>query len=183
MIVRSEVVIYEVANPANYDLAPAALIPDDPAYGSAALPDDFDEALYEWSPDALAMVPNIAGIRARRWAVVRAARDAAQDGGCPTPLGRVDTDAESRGKISGSVQMAMIAMQAGEPFELAWTMQDNSTVIHDGPGMVAMGVAVGRHVAACHAEGLVRRAAIDAADTPADIEAVPAEGGWPGAAG
>lgn len=120
-------------------------------------------------------------LRTWRWNAVRAARDRAQEGGCPTALGRVDTDEASRGKISGSVQLAMIAQAAGQPFQIAWTMQDNATAVHDAPAMIAMGVAVGRHVAACHAEGLARRAAIDAATDAAGVAAVPIEGGWPGA--
>lgn len=158
-------------------LAPA----DDGPLTWKPLPEGYEDGLYVWDQSRRAFVLNIDTVRVRRWAAVRAARDAAQDGGCPTPLGRVDTDAESRGKISGSVQMAMLAQMGGQPFTVAWTMQDNTTAIHDASAMIAMGVAVGQHVAACHAEALTRRAAIDAAADADAIAAVPVEGGWPGA--
>lgn len=143
-----------------------------------ALPDDWDERPYRLNGSTF--VVDLAAIRMTRWLAVRTARDVAQDSGCPSPLGRVDTDLESRGKISGSVQMAMIAQAAGAPFEIAWTMQDNTTVVHDAPAMIAMGVAVGQHVAACHAEALSRRTLIEQAADEASILAVPVEGGWPG---
>jgi len=125
--------------------------------------------------------PDLPDMRARRWRKVKAARDAAEWSGCTTQLGRVDTDPDSQRKVSGSVQMAMIAQAAGVPFDLAWTMQDNRSVMHDADAMIGMGVAVGRHVAACHAVALAKRAVIDAADTAEAIAAVDIEGGWPDA--
>lgn len=124
-------------------------------------------------------VPDLDALRAARWVRVKAARDAAEWGGCATALGRVDTDRDSQRKISGSVQMAQIALGAGEPFSVDWTMLDNSVATHDGPAMIAMGIAVGRHVATCHEVAVGKRAAIEAGDDVAAIEAVEIEAGWP----
>lgn len=126
-----------------------------------------------------AWVADLDVLRARRWVAVRAARDRVQLSDCVTPLGRVDTDAASQLKISGAVQMAMIAQAAGAPFSIEWTMHDNSPVTHDAAQMIAMGVAVGQHVAACHEVAVMKRTAIEAAASEADIEAVEVDSGWP----
>ncbi len=140
---------------------------------------------WRWSADhgflPIVVETPIAEVRAARWAEVRAQRDSQQRSGCMTPLGRVDTDGDSQLKIAGSVQMAMIAQAAGQPFSIEWTMQDNSTVTHDAAAMITMGIAVGRHIAACHEAALLKRAAIDVAGDVAAIAAVPVEGGWPDA--
>lgn len=126
-----------------------------------------------------AWVDDLDALRAARWERVKARRDQAEWAGCDTALGRVDTDPDSQRKTGGAVQMAMIAQAAGAPFSIDWTMQDNSTVSHDAPAMIAMGIAVGQHVAACHEAALGKRAAIDAASTAEDIAAVDIESGWP----
>lgn len=137
-----------------------------------AAEETFDSATGTWSPDLTVM-------RDRRWGAVKARRDQAEWSGCNTALGRVDSDPDSQRKTGGAVQMAMIAQAAGAPFSIDWTMQDNSTVAHDAAAMIAMGVAVGQHVAACHEAALAKRTAIDAASTAAAIEAVEVETGWP----
>lgn len=118
-------------------------------------------------------------LRAGIWQMVRRARDRAECWGCATALGRADTDADSQRKVSGAVQLAMIAQAADQPFSVSWTMQDNSAVDHDASAMIALGVAVGQHVMACHAVALGKRAAIDAAEDAASILAVDPLTGWP----
>lgn len=117
--------------------------------------------------------------KARRIAEVKLKRDAVEWAGCDTALGRVDSDPDSQRKVGGAVQMAMIAQAAGAPFSIDWTMQDNATVTHDAAAMIAMGIAVGQHVAACHEAALVKRAAIEAATTVEDVAAIDIETGWP----
>lgn len=129
-----------------------------------------------------AWVQDLDPARHRAWAAVKAARDHAEWGGCDTPLGRVDTDPDSQRKISGAVQMAMIAAAAGEAFALDWTMGNNLAVSHDAAAMIALGIAVGQHVAVCHAVATGKRAAIAAANDAEAIEAVDIETGWPPAA-
>ena len=122
---------------------------------------------------------DLATARAKRWSRAKTHRDRAEWAGCETPLGRVDTTPASELKISGAVQLAVIAEAAGEPFSIPWTMADDSTVVHDAAAMIAMGVAVGEHVAACHAHALVLRTAIEAAETVEDVLAVDTDTGWP----
>lgn len=118
--------------------------------------------------------------KAEKWAAVKMRRDTAEQGGCVAPLGRVDTDPDSQRKISGAVQMAMIAQAAGQLFEIVWTMQDNSEAVHDAAAMLEMGVAVGTHVAACHAVARALWEQIEAAADDAALEAIDVGAGWPG---
>ncbi|MBB6503221.1 hypothetical protein F4693_000170 [Sphingomonas endophytica] len=142
--------------------------------------DTVEPGTWRWDGSALiAIAPTIEALRSACWEAVKARRQAAEDGGCASPLGAVDTDQESRLKVSGAVQMAMIAQAANQPFTVDWTMHDDSVVKHDAAAMIAMGLAVGRHIAACHAVALAKRAAIDAAVNAADIAAVEVDHGWP----
>lgn len=180
MTVTSALAVFREVDGGLEYLAPAGHVP---ASGLAAvdLPADFVEDRWRWETAARAFVVDLDALRAERWTLVKAARDRAEWGGCTTGLGRMDTDPDSQRKLSGAVQMAMIAQAAGTAFAIDWTMQDNSSVVHDALAMIAAGVAVGQHVAACHAAALVKRAEIDAADSAAAIEAVDTDGGWPDA--
>lgn len=141
----------------------------------------------EWSWEAggfariIPPAPSIADRRAVVWETVRAARDHAEWWGCSTPLGRADTDPASQRKVAGAVQLAMIAQASGSPFSIDWTMQDNRSVAHDAASMIRLGVAVGQHVAACHAVALAKRSAIEAAADAESLAAIDAAGGWPDA--
>lgn len=178
-LIVSEIAVYRIADGELEYLAPASLAPIDDALSTTALPGGYNERDWRWDLETRQMVPNLDGLRARRWDDVKARRDQAEWAGCATPLGRVDTDPDSQRKAGGAVQMAMIAQAAGTTFALDWTMQDNSTVTHDAPAMIAMGVAIGQHVAACHEAALAKRGAIDAAATADEIASVGLDDGWP----
>ena len=113
---------------------------------------------------------------------VKTKRDRIEAGGCQTPLGkRAQTDADSQRKISGLVTMAMLAKQAGADFAVGFTFADNATVTLDADQMIALGVTVGRHVAACHAVAIKKRDLIADATTVGDMLTVDIDTGWPGA--
>jgi hypothetical protein len=150
-------------------------------------PADCRERPYRLSDDGTAIEPDIASARAARWDAVKAKRFAVEDGGCPTPHGSMDSDPESRLKLTGAVTMAVLAAQAGAPFSVDWTMRDNSTVAHDGPAIIAAGMAMGNHVATAHAVATALRGQIEACDSFAALDAIdieaapwPSNGGGPG---
>lgn len=105
--------------------------------------------------------------------------DAAMLGGCDTPLGRVQTDTKSQGLINGASSMALMAKMSGAPFSIVWTMADNTNVEHDVDQMLALGVAVGQFMNACHQHLIALRAAIGAAEDTETLDAIDLEGGWP----
>ncbi len=121
--------------------------------------------------------------KVRAWAAVKAARNAAASGGCETPLGRVDTTNASRVLITGAVQMAQLAQATGQPYSVDWTMADNGEVTHDGAAMIALGIAVGQHIADCWEHAQALRAAIDAAATVEALSEIDVLSGWPGGGG
>lgn len=118
--------------------------------------------------------------RVRAWAATKVHRDRCAGGGCQTAHGRVDSDERSRILIAGAVQMAQIAMAAGEPYSVDWVMADNQPVTHDAPAMITLGLAVGQHIAACWARAQALRAEIDAAETIEAVAAIDITTGWPG---
>lgn len=117
--------------------------------------------------------------KARKLAALKLRKVQAENAGCATPKGRVDTDGESRQKVLGLFLMATTAKQAGAPFSILFTMEDNSEVEHDADEMIALGLAEGLYISACHASSLVIKAAIDAAETIPALEAVDIDAGWP----
>jgi len=122
---------------------------------------------------------SIADLRGARWALAKAVREDRMGGGCMTALGRVDTDPDSQRKIVGAVTGALIAQAAGAPYAIDWTMSDNRVVAHDGPAMIALGVAVLAHINACQSAGTAARLAIGNAVGVADLAAVDIGAGYP----
>lgn len=90
--------------------------------------------------------------RALLCAKVRNKRDLVRDGGCLVEIQgearRVETDATSRVNISGSVVMAMLALQTGDEFSTDWRMADNAIVTLSPADMIALGKAVATFVEA-----------------------------------
>jgi hypothetical protein len=114
-------------------------------------------------------------LRARARQRINTEREARKDAGCDTAIGRVDSDPASRANVTGAATAAMIAQAAAAPFEINWTLADNSTVALDAPSTIGMGLAVLAHVSAVHDEATALKTAIDAAETAEDIAAV----AWP----
>lgn len=154
------------------------------ARDGAAIPADEENRDYQEYLDWLAdgnepQGPSLNEVKASRWTEAKAFRELATCGGCPTPKGRVDTSDGSQIKISGAVQMAMIAQAAAQPFSIDWTMEDNSVVPHDEAEMIALGVAVGQHVATCFATAVAIREAINSAESVEAVQAIDVAAGYP----
>ncbi len=133
-------------------------------------------------PERCIAVPDLnpAPLRTVLWERAKAARDAAIDGGAPTPAGVVDSDALSRSNITGASIGAMLAQSSGAPFSVEWTLKNNSVVTLDAAQMIALGLAVLAHVNACHDHARALREQIEAAaDVPALLQ-IDVSAGWPG---
>lgn len=114
--------------------------------------------------------------KARVKAQLRLRRDLAEWAGVTTPEGMVDSDPDSQRKISGTVTMAMLG---GENFSIEWRMKDNSIVTLNAAQTIALGVAVGQHVAACQVNKNTIDSLIEACTTVEELQAVDLEEGWP----
>lgn len=170
--------------------------PDEAALAAMALDEDCTMLLYFGPADIETIEPYLDGTvqlrprtddpalalaiaRTTKRQAVAVARNNHEWGGAATPLGRMDTDPDSQRKINGSVTAALIAQQQGQPISVEWTMEDNANIVHDAAAMIAAGVAVGQHVAACHAHALELKDEIEAAADMAALDAIDIEAGWP----
>lgn len=127
-------------------------------------------------------LPSLADAKLAKWEVVKAIRDAkelADDAVAPTPFGPVQCDDRSKLKISGLVQMALIAKSAGQPFSEGFTMADNSVVTLTADMAIGMGIATGRFVSSLHERARALRTAIEAAQDHAALDAIDIGAGWP----
>lgn len=114
-----------------------------------------------------------------KWEQVKALRADKENGSAPTPVGAVQCDDTSKLKISGIVQMAQIAMAAGQPFAEEFTLTDNSVVTLDATTAIGLGVAVGQYVSAIYANARALRDAIYAAADETALAAIDVSAGWP----
>lgn len=119
-------------------------------------------------------------LKAEKWEHVKALRDQHKAAGVTVPnVGRIQTDDVSSQNITGLVVMAQVAIANSQPYSEPFTLADNSVVALDAPGMISMGVAVGRYVAAVYARGRALRDAIEAATNAASLDAIDISSGWP----
>lgn len=116
----------------------------------------------------------LAARRTRQWAVLKQQREAREYGGFTWDGSTFDSDPESRSRIMGASQLAMLAKSAQQPFQITWVLADNSARVLSADEMIAVGAALGSHVSALFQAGVVLRQQI--ADSP-DPETV----GWPSA--
>jgi hypothetical protein len=106
-------------------------------------------------------------------------RDTLQDNICSTPAGVVQCDEKSKTKINGLVLMATLAKSNEQSFSVEFTKADNSRVTLDADGMIALGVAVGNYVSACHERATALKEEIEAASSQEELELIDLDSGWP----
>jgi hypothetical protein len=140
-------------------------------------PADDDLQTWAWDEEAERWVsqPTLAAIKVARWAAIKAARDAAEFGGFAWDGSSFDSDGQSQSRIMGATQLATLAAAAEQPFAIDWTLQDNTVRTLSGAEMIAVGMALGTHVATQHGIGRAVRAAIEEATTAEELEAIE----WP----
>lgn len=110
--------------------------------------------------------------KADRWDAMKLARAAAIDAPLATPYGTFDSGPADRTNITDAVLLARTLAGRGEEVAIDFTLASNATVTLDATAMENVGLLLGAKVQAAHARGRVVRAAIDAATTPAEVEAV-----------
>lgn len=123
----------------------------------------FDYASKQWVDPR-----TLADFKAGKWAEIRKARESAEFGGFTWDARVFDSDAMSQSRIIGAAQLARI----NPAFTITWTLADNSVRQLSATDMVAVGVALGDHVATQHAKARALRAQIEAAQTAAEVAAV-----------
>lgn len=137
-------------------------------------------AIGEAPPDGFAPGPAPGPVwpvaKAQAWARIKAARDRAEFGTFTWNGYTFDGDPESQRRIQGAAQLAAMAITAGVPWSIAWTLADNSTITMSAADMIAAGTSLAVSVAGAHNTARALRTQIDAAATQAELDAIQ----WPG---
>lgn len=124
---------------------------------------DFDYALKQWvDPRTLEQR------KAAQWEAIKQARANAEYGGFVWDGSPFDSDAASQQKIIGASQWASI----NPNIEIDWTLADNTVRTLTAAQMQQVGQALGAHVDGVYAKARTLRQQIEAATTPAEVEAV-----------
>lgn len=157
------------------DTAPGDL----PDGWSAHATDRFGDTRVERFSAEAGWTDDLVALRRAKWAAVKEKRAAVQFGGCMTPSGPVQTDPTSCLLISGYYAQAVGAMGTGEAWAVDFTFQDNVTRTLSAADMLAVGNAVTAKINAAQRRSVDLRAAISAATTRAELDAIDIESGWP----
>ena len=100
-----------------------------------------------------------------QWEKVKQARAAVEYGGFTWDGSTFDSDAISQARIIGAVTLA----QMNSAFSIGWTLADNSVRTLSAADMIAVGIALGQHVNACHERARVLRGEIAVAATVGEL--------------
>lgn len=100
-------------------------------------------------------------------------RDSLEFAGVNVPdVGLVPTDAASQRLLTGAVVLAMIALSQGMPYSMPFAMKDGTVFTFDATSIVSTSVAIGVYVSAVYVAHRAAVAAIDAATTIEEVNAV-----------
>jgi hypothetical protein len=131
---------------------------------------------YDAAADMWIDARTLDSVKARTWARIKRARALAEaaDFVCCCATYQADKD-----RIVGAVQLALLAQAAGQPYSIDWTLSDNTHLTLDAAGMIAVGAALGEHVASAFAIGRKLREQIAVATSFEALDAIV----WPGQEG
>ena len=110
----------------------------------------------------------LADLKAAQWTQIKQARSAAEYAGFTWDGSTFDSDAISQNRITGAVALA----QMSASFSIGWVLANNTVRTLSQSDMLQVGAALGAHVAAIFAKGVLLRAAIEAATSREAVEAI-----------
>lgn len=154
------------------DLATGELV----AYRPPAPPDDaqrtwrWDQAARRWLP-----VPTLAALQAQAWTRIKAERDRQVALPKSTPAGPFDASPADQDNLNKVLALTALAAAAGLPAEARYTLADNSRVLLTLAQLQAAALSLGAQTQALYDTAAALRAQIDAATTPAELDAIQ----WP----
>ena len=123
----------------------------------------FDYATKQWYDPR-----TLADFKTQQWDTIKRARSAAEYAGFTWDGSTFDSDAISQNRITGAVTLATL----NSAFSIGWTLADNTARTLTATDMMAVGGALGTHVATQFAIGQALRAEIEAATDRAGVEDV-----------
>lgn len=128
--------------------------------------------LFDYASKTWADPRTLSDLQATKWAEIKASRVASEAGGFLVNGVGYDSSEPSVTRISGAVQMAMIANAAGQPFSIDWTLADNTVASLNAAQMISVGLALGTHISTQHEKARLLRVRIEAALDAAALEAI-----------
>lgn len=120
-------------------------------------------------------MPSLAEVQANAWSAVKVRRRRAEQAGCSTPYGFVQTDTDARARIATYAASAPLT-----GWSVSWKMADNSVVALNGEAIRTLNLAVMDHLSACHDNAQRLRDEIDAASSAEGVAVIDIDAGWPG---
>lgn len=137
------------------------------------------DTTHRWTGTAFEALPSpvmtLEKAKEQKWTEIKQRRAAGEFSPLLWDGSEFDADSQSQRRIQGAVQLALLSMQAGSPYSLDWTLSDDSVRTMSGTDMVALGIALGTHVATQHAIARGLRTQIIDATTIEAVEAIT----WP----
>jgi hypothetical protein len=127
---------------------------------------------YRWSRDRWIDERTLPDAKLRRWQIIKSERAAAEAGTFSVGAYLFDADRASQTRILAAMQAAIDARTSGEPFSLEWTLADGTDVTLTRAQVIAVGRRLQEHMNAQHTRARVCKAAIAAAQTLAEVDAV-----------
>lgn len=127
---------------------------------------------FDWSAKEWQDARTLEQIKEHHWVEIKKERDRREFSTFTWDGSVFDCDQHSQQRIQGAAQLATLAQLTNDPFEIDWTLNDNTVRTLSASEMIAVGTAMGVHVSTLHATGRVLRQAIEAATTKADVLAV-----------
>lgn len=118
----------------------------------------FDYALKHWVDPR-----TLDEIKSQKWQELKKQRTQIEFDGFEFEGGLYDSDQVSQGRIMGAALAGV---------DQVWTLKDNSTRLLTAAQLQQLYAAMAQHVAQSHERGRIARAAIEAAQTKEEVEAV-----------
>lgn len=125
--------------------------------------------VWDWSTKSWVYSLTIEDARVKKWASIKKSRTSVEYSSFLFGSHVYDADENSQRRISGAVSLATLS---DESFSLDWTTANNTVVGLSRSKVIGLGVALGTHVISVHALARDKRARIDAATTPEEVEAI-----------
>jgi hypothetical protein len=122
---------------------------------------------------------NLDAARADVLAAINAARDRKEAEGFGF-LGKwLQSDERSAARIANAALTASTSLATGQSFSVSWAAGDNTTIMLDAAGMLAMQAALTQRAASLHYYSRGLKDQVQAAATIDELTAVDIDTGWP----
>ena len=113
--------------------------------------------------------------KSSRIEAIKSARDNFEYGSFTWDGSVFDSNRDSQARLMGLVSLAQMALATATPFEIDWTLADNTTRTLSAMDALGIGQALGTHVQTAHVTARGLKALVAAATTIEEVDAI----AWP----